>query len=146
MQVNGAEGWNNKMYNWTLSSSQGKYFVWKIIWTCLTFEGNSNFNFMKYVSVCFIRSRQAYYHWKTLLAFVFFFFSIPPPLFSWLKGEFPSKPVFFCIWSTVRSYFMKLKLLLPSNLGWKLFKRQKEKMVALGMYRKKKIFPKGPDY
>ena len=81
----------------------------RFIWICLTFEGNSDFNFIKYVRDWSIRNRQAYYYWKTFLVFFFFF---PPPAspFSWLKGKFPSKLVFFCIWSTVRSVHWRLIL------------------------------------
>lgn len=56
----------------------------RCIWICLTFEGNSDFNFTKYVRDCFIRNRQAYYYWKTLLVF---FFHPPPPLFHGLKAN-----------------------------------------------------------
>ena len=57
----------------------------RFIWICLTFEGNSDFNFTKYVRDWSIRNRQAYYYWKTLL--VFFFFHPPPPLFHGLKAN-----------------------------------------------------------
>ena len=56
----------------------------RFICICLTFEGNSDFNFTKYVRDCFIRNRQAYYYWKTLLVF---FFHPPPPLFHGLKAN-----------------------------------------------------------
>ena len=57
----------------------------RFIWICLTFEGNSDFNFTKYVRDWSIKNRQAYYYWKTLL--VFFFSHPPPPLFHGLKAN-----------------------------------------------------------
>ena len=79
----------------------------RFIWICLTFEGNSDFNFTKYVRDWSLKIGRRITTGKRSWCF------FSPPLaspFSWLKGKFPSKLVFFCIWSTVRSVHWRLIL------------------------------------